>query len=253
VEEWGLVINGLSAAGSLGAALVALWLARKSDRDRQRDREDAAFAQARLVLVEVIDHPHAPELFAVVRNHSREPILDVTLSSVLYMPLSMARFQTLRPEGGYVPVLLPGQSQKFSFTHLGPDDDENMWGHLDPPQMLKEIEDYYAVVRFTDAADTYWQYSWSVDDVTLTRLARDYQPRDITIKETDRGVRIRRRQMNFVADDGNNPFSRLGARRAPWHHRTLAKLRRVGRRPPRPGSSPFDAPPPSIIERKRRE
>jgi hypothetical protein len=99
-----LVIGGVSAAGSIGASIVALYLARRSDAVRQREREDDAFAQARLVLVEVVDKPHSLEFLALIHNHGREPILDVELSPVLYMPISQVRFVPVQPEDGYVPV-----------------------------------------------------------------------------------------------------------------------------------------------------
>ena len=150
-----------------------------------------------------------------------------------------------------MPVLLPGQSQKFSFTHLLPGTDENIWSDLDPSEMVKELEDYYAVVKFTDSADTYWQYSWSVDEVALTRLAHDYQPKDITVKETERGVRIRRRRVNLVEGHGDQTFT-FRALEIPWWRRQMGRVRRIGRKPPPPGRTPFNTPPPAI-ERQSEE
>lgn len=238
---WEIAINSVSAAGSIGASIVALYLARSSDRVRRRERQDEAFAQARLVLVEVVDNPHSPELFAIVHNYSRQPILDLTLRSVLYMPLSVATFVPLRPKGCYVPVLQPGEKQKFAFTFTAPDSDHNVWAGDDPAQMVKDVEDYYAVVRFTDAEDTYWQYSWSVDEVTLTRLAHDYQPKDIVATETERGVRIRRKRMNLVENGPDNPFATRIMSTSKWR-RLQRKVCRIGRRPQQSGSSPFNAP-----------
>ena len=185
---WDLVINGVAAAGSIGASVVALYLARNSDRVRRREREDAAFAQARLVLVDVIDHQHSPEFWAVVSNHGREPILDVELSSALYIPNSAARCIPRRPEGGYAPVLLPGDSVKIAFTFDAPGGG-SLYAGLDPTMMVKDPSELGVVVRFTDSEETYWSFSCFWDEQRLTRTAHDYQPRGVLREETERGVR----------------------------------------------------------------
>src|SRR4051794_39590205 len=124
-----LVIQGGSALGSIGAAVVALVIAGRSDRARKREREDAAFAQARLVLVEVVDKPQSLDFLAVIQNHGREPILDVELRSVLYMPNSSARFVAVQPKGGYLSVLLPGEKVEMSFTFDAPHGGHNLWAY----------------------------------------------------------------------------------------------------------------------------
>ena len=226
---WELVINGASAVGSLGAAGVALWLSRKSDRVRQREREDAAFAQARLITVEVHPTPRVDEFEAVVRNYGREPVLDFSLKSVLLMPEPLTLSTPVSPEGGYVPVLSPaGFPLKIVFVFKR-QDGTSPFSDADGARRKKDPADLYAIFEFTDANDTYWQLSWSVDEVTLTRLARDYKPKDVIAIETERGVRHRQRRTKAVERKPvEDPIAKI-LEQAP-KRRIRRMLRRIGRR-----------------------
>lgn len=78
-----LVINGISAAGAVGAALVALGIATKDRQDRTAERHAADRAQARLVLVVVRTYVDSSYYHLDIVNHGDQPVLDVVLDRVL--------------------------------------------------------------------------------------------------------------------------------------------------------------------------
>jgi hypothetical protein len=70
-----LVVNSLAALGSVGAAIVALVIAGQASRSRDRERRDAAEAQARLVQVEVVQRHGVVDFYVRIHNYGTARLL----------------------------------------------------------------------------------------------------------------------------------------------------------------------------------
>ncbi|AFM10486.1 hypothetical protein PIS_097 [Saccharomonospora phage PIS 136] len=84
--EWGTVGEWAGAAGAVGAAVIALYIAIRDSRVRDRERRDLEAAQARCV-VATVQHDPQPHNLADERqhlrvriaNHSSDPIMSVDI------------------------------------------------------------------------------------------------------------------------------------------------------------------------------
>lgn len=84
MEAWGNLAGALFSACAFVAAVGLLW---HEIRIRRTDEVDRLAAQARMVLVSVLDargetHSAARMLMVNVRNHSQAPIIDVEVRAV---------------------------------------------------------------------------------------------------------------------------------------------------------------------------
>lgn len=86
--EWGTVGEWFGAIGAIGAGAIALWIAIRDGRERDRERRDAEAAQARCV-VATVEHDQTSrklsgerELRVHVANHSPEPITRVDILEI---------------------------------------------------------------------------------------------------------------------------------------------------------------------------
>lgn len=84
MEAWGNLADALFSACAFVAAVGLLW---HEIRIRRTDEVDRLAAQARMVLVSVLDargetHSAARMLMVNVRNHSQAPIIDVEVRAV---------------------------------------------------------------------------------------------------------------------------------------------------------------------------
>jgi hypothetical protein len=78
-----LAVNGISAAGAVGAAVAALWIATRDRHERRSERHAADRAQARLVLIEARSSQQSIYYHLDVHNHGTQPILDVSLDTAI--------------------------------------------------------------------------------------------------------------------------------------------------------------------------
>lgn len=116
--NWGLVVNALAAAGSVSAAVVALHIATRDRRERQHERDEAAKAQARLVIVKsygwVNRGEKVPEIALICDNHSDRPILDVKPDQA-WIP-GFPAFSNIIGEDRTWTLLKPDDECRFSFV-----------------------------------------------------------------------------------------------------------------------------------------
>jgi hypothetical protein len=79
-----LVINSLAALGAIGAAIVAVVIAGQASRSRDRERRDAAEAQARLVQVEVKQAQGLPDFNVEIHNYGDRAIIAAAVTHALF-------------------------------------------------------------------------------------------------------------------------------------------------------------------------
>lgn len=79
--DWGLVVGILTAIGTFVAAGAALWIATRDRRERQKERDNAAMAQARLVRVEVKQADGAADFEVQIHNYGDRAIIGAAVTS----------------------------------------------------------------------------------------------------------------------------------------------------------------------------
>jgi len=86
--EWGTVGEWFGAIGAIGAGAIALWIAIRDGRERDRERRDAEAAQARCVIA-TVQHDREPRNLAGERNlrvrvanHSNAPITSIDILEI---------------------------------------------------------------------------------------------------------------------------------------------------------------------------
>ncbi|TLH73675.1 hypothetical protein [Mycolicibacterium phocaicum] len=169
--NWHVNANAVSAAGSFLAAAVALWIATSDRRLRKKDRDDADFTQAKLVIVWTVRRTEQPPwLQVMVRNKGSRPILDVT-----FVRLSVEDHDFLlpAPADNPLPVVDPNGDGNFIFYASDDLDDafrRALLGVPYPPGMsvaganqlkdkptIVESTKFTATVQFTDANGNRWE------------------------------------------------------------------------------------------------
>lgn len=79
MTNWWLVATSItSAAATIGAVGLALWVAIRDGEQRDEERRDSEAAQARLVMHSYSDTPGR----VIITNHSAAPIIDVYIQQV---------------------------------------------------------------------------------------------------------------------------------------------------------------------------
>jgi hypothetical protein len=82
-DYWGIIVNGLAALGSIGAAFAALFIATRDRRERNRERNAADEAQANLLIIEATDS-NGPGFSVAVTNYGTRAVLNVEFDSATY-------------------------------------------------------------------------------------------------------------------------------------------------------------------------
>lgn len=162
--DWGLVVSALAAIGSIGAAVIALYIATTDRRERRRERDAEDEAQAKLVIVLPRRPTNPLELQVQVTNLGTKALIDVTF---VEMTVEGHDLGDLQPTIGPFPVFTtPGNYSLFTF---GPDS----YGQTHPyyiavrggpnnePQTITETTQLRATVRWTDASGKTWERSGS--------------------------------------------------------------------------------------------
>jgi hypothetical protein len=163
-----LVINSLAALGAIGAAIVAVVIAGQASRSRDRERRDAAEAQARLVQVEVKQAQGLPDFNVEIHNYGDRAIIAAAVTHALFFghpeytwrhsDINHDREKIVRPEreaaGGKVRIQFldgAGKSvpEETGFTELH----EPIFRPVEPPE---------AVISFMDADGTLWRTGTSM-------------------------------------------------------------------------------------------
>jgi hypothetical protein len=147
MQGWGTVAGAVFSALALAATVGLLW---HEMLVRRRDEEDRLAAQARMVLVSVldargdVDQGIAQMLIVNVRNHSQAPIIDVEVSAS----------QKDGAAGGsdqfefHIEAIEPGQS------------DGDLWLLQSPVTASRQTpitDQVNSRVAFTDAQGLRWQ------------------------------------------------------------------------------------------------
>ena len=79
--DWGLIVGALAAVGTFVAAGAALWIAPRDRRERQEERDNAAFAQARLVQVQIKQVDGAADFAVEIQNYGDQAIIGAAVTS----------------------------------------------------------------------------------------------------------------------------------------------------------------------------
>ncbi|MFC8273783.1 hypothetical protein ACFUJR_14920 [Streptomyces sp. NPDC057271] len=147
VEWW----DQVSAWGTLGAVIVALFVAANEGRRRRLDKEDSDAAQARLVTV----HRH-PQGFAIT-NHSMAPILALTIVRVEVLEDGatawVAGTEDAEDEESAIEVVAPGAYKLFgakSFRRPGSSE-------INLQRRLSRDDTLRCTFAFTDAQGLRWK------------------------------------------------------------------------------------------------
>jgi hypothetical protein len=145
--NWPVVIDGMAAAATVGAAFTALGIAVREGRRYTRERQDQEAAQARLVMV---SGSHGGGLWIHIVNHSLLPLIHIELIHV-------------RDEGGppdeswRVPPTISTQSER---TNFGPGEELKIPVEFVSPAGEKRRDirgGIEAIVRIMDANGLEWE------------------------------------------------------------------------------------------------
>jgi hypothetical protein len=169
VVDWGLVARIVTAIGAIGAALAALWIATRDRKDRKKEREDAALAQARLVVLAVSDWEASPFYRVSVQNHGLQPLLDVRLESAELSSDPTATWDARGQQAAYTPILgADGDQHRFAFTFVD-ESSNSIYANFEPLPLsqVKDVSDVSATIQFRDASHNRWRLTSSG---VLTRL-----------------------------------------------------------------------------------
>ncbi|MEU8525287.1 hypothetical protein AB0C77_06740 [Streptomyces sp. NPDC048629] len=140
----------VSAIGTAGAVIVALFLAVSESRRRRLDQADADAAQARMITA------RRKSLSLVVDNHSLYPLLELELITVVIEEVEGRR---LVPHLGTGPlpvafgVIAPGAAVSVTLGPFTPEGETE----YDAPKQLLPTDRIRSTYRFTDAQGIRWE------------------------------------------------------------------------------------------------
>lgn len=183
VDYWTLGINGVTALGTIGAVIVALVISTQSSRQRDRERHDAAEAQARLVRVEVEPLQQQPCFAVRINNYGDRPIIGAAVVEVWWpghpeytwqhRDIDHDREPIVRPareseSGGTVRVQVFDGNCMFVPKDIQPDSDGNpRFEKLEPP---------HAAIAYMDAEGTLWKTGTFMEPKRLDKVPTSLDP-----------------------------------------------------------------------------
>ncbi|MGW0032085.1 hypothetical protein ACWDXD_19945 [Streptomyces sp. NPDC003314] len=140
----------LSAWGTLGAVIVALFVALNEARRRRLDREDTEAAQARMVTVQ------RSKLHGVrIINHSTQPLLDLEVTAVLIEEPGGRKFVPLASEGLPISDVLSPHGG-FCAVRVSQWEDAST-GNVVPGKTLQRGDRLSCTYRFMDVHGLRWE------------------------------------------------------------------------------------------------
>ncbi|MFD0074299.1 hypothetical protein ACFVIY_17880 [Streptomyces sp. NPDC127166] len=145
VEWW----DQVSAWGTLGAVVVALFVAVNEGRRRRLDQADAEAAQARMVTV------HRESLGVRIVNHSTHPLLGLTVTEIVVKEADGRRLVPAINNGGppTFDVMGPGAGVPLTLSHFKPEDEDQ----VDARKQLLATDHVCCTYQFTDAQGLRWK------------------------------------------------------------------------------------------------
>ena len=159
--DWALVINLVAAIGSCGAAIVAVVIATSDRRERNRERLNAAKAQAMLILLDIELSQGSPAYLVYVTNYGAQAILDVEVDSARFARVPNATFRVANRLGPKLKVVDADRNRECLVVEFVDDEgDSVITGTKDRHGNLvidnAQPSDLAVMVRFMDAEGYHW-------------------------------------------------------------------------------------------------
>ncbi len=168
VERGYLVAYGLAAAGTFTAAAVALLIASNDARARRHERDEAAEAQARLLVAQPFisdSQPNETRISAAVHNLGTLAILDLVLVKVEVLTANGAASTAHRTT---VPAIQANASAEVSRNF--------------PRGSVPQNAEVTVTLQFSDADGNWWEVAFAGPAIDQVRLGNIYSTRRVAFE-----------------------------------------------------------------------